>query len=109
MALYEHVHIQRYVKLIAQLFDTCGFALSAAVGEKYEGNPVGLEVGEGAVGVRERIGAAEEDAIDTGIVSAGISVPKSAQPLVHDWNEKQYTLESKSEVGHLLVASGRSL
>lgn len=65
MALYKHVHIQLYPKAIAQLLDTCSFALSATVGKKYKGDTVGLEVGEGAVGTRKRVGAAEEDAINT--------------------------------------------
>jgi len=78
MALYEHVHIQRYFKAMAQLTDTCGFALPATVGEKYEGDAVGLEVGEGVVGPGKRVGAAEEDAIDTMKMSAvGIELDRN--------------------------------
>lgn len=70
MALHEHIHIQWYFKPIRELFDPCSFALAAAIGEKYEGDLIGLEVGEGTMGSRERIRATEEDAINAMIMSA---------------------------------------
>lgn len=102
MALYEHVHIQRDLELMAQLFDACSFSFSTPIGEKYERNSVGLEVGESAVGSRERFRAAEEDAIDAVKVSAGKSVGRM---LNRRLIIEKYILESKSEFGHLLVAS----
>ena len=48
-----------------------GFGLAAAIGEKDEGDAVGLEIGKGAVSAGEGFGGAEEDAVDAGDMLAG--------------------------------------
>ena len=66
MALYEHAHIEGNFQAIADLLDSFYFGFTAAIREEDEGNVMLLEIGEGFVGAGKGIGAAEEDAIDTG-------------------------------------------
>ena len=53
MRLHEHRCIEGYLKELAELLHTLLFGLAAAIGEKDEGDAVGLEIGEGAVGAGE--------------------------------------------------------
>ena len=65
MALHKHVDVERDFQYITELIHTALFKLAPAIGKEDEGDAVGLEVGEGFSGARERFGAAEKDAIDT--------------------------------------------
>ena len=59
MALYKEVRVQWHIKALTELRDTIGFMLAAAVGEEDEGDVVGLEITEGFLSARERLGAAD--------------------------------------------------
>ena len=63
--MYEHAHIEGDFQAIAGFLDSLRFGFTAAIREENEGNAVLLEIAEGFAGTGERIGAAEEDAIDT--------------------------------------------
>ena len=65
MGLYEHGGVEGYFEELAELLYAFPFRLAAAIGEEDEGNVVGLEVGEGAVGAGEWFGGAEKDTVDT--------------------------------------------
>lgn len=52
--------------MLAQVCHSLCFRLAATVGEEDERDAVGLKVTEGLRGARERLGAAEENAIDAG-------------------------------------------
>lgn len=64
VALNEHGRVERDLQLLAQLGHSFRFVFAAAIGEQDEGDALALEVREGLVGARERVGAAKEDAID---------------------------------------------
>ena len=66
MALYEHADVEGYFEMVAKFLNSLSLAFTAAIGEKYEGNALFLEIAEGFASAGKRIGAAEEDAIDTG-------------------------------------------
>ena len=66
MALDEHAHVEGNFQAIADLLDSLHFGFTAAIREEDEGNMMLLEIGEGFAGAGKGIGAAEEDAIDTG-------------------------------------------
>ena len=70
MALYEHIHVQWHIQAFAQFLDSRFFILPAAIREKDKGDAIGLEVGEGSVSTRQRVGAAEKDTIDATQTSA---------------------------------------
>lgn len=59
MALDEHPVIERHAEAIAELVHPFGFVLAAAVGEKNEGYPLGLEILQGFLSTWERFGTAE--------------------------------------------------
>jgi hypothetical protein len=80
---------------VAELGDTVGFVLAAAVGEENEGDIVRLEVGEGTVGTGEGLRASEEHAVDAGWCQLGSDVKKAAR-----------LLKGKGEVGSCLVGRG---
>ncbi len=52
--------------MVANFLDSLSLALTAAIGEEDEGNALFLEIAEGFASAGKGIGAAEEDAIDTG-------------------------------------------
>ena len=64
MALYEETCVQWHSKTLAELRDTVGFMLAAAVGEEDEGDVVRLEIAEGFLSAWERFRAPDQDAID---------------------------------------------
>ena len=65
MGLYEHADVQGYFEILTDFLDSLRLALTAAIGEKDEGNALFLEIAESFAGAGKGIGAAEEDAIDT--------------------------------------------
>ena len=66
MALYEHADVQGHFEMVGDFLDSLSLALPAAIGEEDEGNALFLEIAEGFASTGKGIGAAEEDAIDTG-------------------------------------------
>jgi hypothetical protein len=52
MTLNKHGCINRHVQFAAQLGHTVGFVFTAAIGEKYEGNALRLEIREGLLSSR---------------------------------------------------------
>ena len=50
VALHEEAGVQRDAEAVRELGDAVGFGFAAAVGEQEEGDAVGLEVLEGALG-----------------------------------------------------------
>ena len=66
MALDEHAHIEGHFEVIANFLDSLRFGFTTAIGEEDEGNAMLLEIAKGFAGAGKGIGAAEEDAIDTG-------------------------------------------
>ena len=52
--------------MVANFLDSLSLAFTAAIGQEDEGNALFLEIAEGLAGAGKRVGAAEEDAIDTG-------------------------------------------
>ena len=66
MGLYEHADVEGHLEILADFLDSLRLAFTAAIGEKDEGNALFLEIAESFAGARKGIGAAEEDAIDTG-------------------------------------------
>ena len=66
MALYEHADVEGYFEMVAEFLDSLRLAFTAAIGEEDERNALFLEIAEGLAGAGKGVGAAEEDAIDTG-------------------------------------------
>lgn len=64
--MHEHADVEGDFETIADFLDSLRFGFTAAIREEDEGNAMLLEIGEGFAGARKGIGAAEEDAIDTG-------------------------------------------
>ena len=64
--MYEHADVEGYFKILADFLDSLRLGLAAAIGEKDEGDALFLEIAESFAGAGKGIGAAEEDAIDTG-------------------------------------------
>lgn len=77
MALHEHGRVERHLQLLAQLGHALRLVLAAAVGEQDERDALALEVRERLVRARERVGAAEEDAIDAAAPLAVIQPPRT--------------------------------
>ena len=65
MGLYEHGGIEGHFEELAELLYAFLFRLASAIGEEDEGNAVGLEIGEGAVGTGKWFGGAEENTVNT--------------------------------------------
>ena len=63
MTLHKHRSVQWNLKLVHQIVHSFLFRFPAAIGEKYERDPLRLEKGESFTGARDRIGAAEKYAI----------------------------------------------
>jgi len=55
VALNEHAHIQRHLKLLTQIPHSFCLAFSSAVGEQYEGYVLGLKEGKSFVSLRNWI------------------------------------------------------
>ena len=66
MGLYEHADVQGHFEILADFLDSLRLAFTAAIGEKNEGNALFLKIAESFAGAGKGIGAAEEDAINTG-------------------------------------------
>lgn len=64
MRLYEHGCIQRYFEELAQLLYALLFRFPAAIGKEDEGDAVGLEIREGAVGAGKGFRGAKENTVD---------------------------------------------
>lgn len=65
MTLHEHAGVHIYIQLLAQIGHTLRLMLATAIREEDKGNALRLEIGEGPVGTRQRVGASKEDSIDT--------------------------------------------
>ena len=66
MALYEHAYVEGHFEAIADFLNSLRFGFTTAIREEDEGNAMLLEIAKGFAGAGKGIGAAEEDAIDTG-------------------------------------------
>ena len=66
MGLYEHADVEGNFEMVADLLHSLLLAFAAAIGEEDEWYALFLEIAEGFASAGKGIGAAKEDAIDTG-------------------------------------------
>ena len=66
VALHEHAYVEGHFEAIADFLNSLRFGFTTAIREEDEGDTMLLEIAEGFAGAGKGIGAAEEDAIDTG-------------------------------------------
>lgn len=78
MRLYEHGCIERYFEELTKLLYALLFRFPAAIGEKDEGDAVGLEIREGVVGTGKGFRGAKENTVDAVTMLAGFA--RNASP-----------------------------
>ena len=66
MALNKHAHVERKFERLSEFGDTFGLRFAAAIGEENKGNPIPLQEPESFLSSWERVGAAEQHAINAG-------------------------------------------
>lgn len=66
VALHKHGLVNGDIKVFTQVCHSSRFGLAAAVRKEDERDAVGLEVAKGLGSARQRLGAAQEDAINAG-------------------------------------------
>jgi len=69
VALYEHIRIKWHIEAFRELSNALRLVFASTIGQEDEGYAVALQTGKCFVSVRKGLGAAQENAIYTGMMS----------------------------------------